>query len=92
MYMYIYNHYRRYTGLVDCALYFTHTHAEHGSSSRAAVTLLLAGSVVRLVEGEGGGEEDLPLANVLSEAQLNGIPIDTVVCITLPSNVGCQLM
>ena len=99
VYMYMY---RRYSGLVDCALYFTHTFAERGSSySAAAVTLLLDQSAVRMVEGESGeavrmveggsgeavrmveggsGEEESPLASVLSEALLNGIPIDTVVC------------
>ena len=71
---------RRYSGLVDCALYFTHTYAERGSSYRGATTLLLDRSAVRLLEGGEGGKENPQLANILSEAQLNGIPIDTVVC------------
>lgn len=70
----------RYSGLVDCALYFTHTYAERGSSHHAAATLLLDRSVVRLVEGGASSEKDNPpLADILSEAQLNGIPINTVI-------------
>ena len=81
--------FRRYSGLVDCALYFTHTFAERGNTYRAATTLLLDRSAVRLVEGGGRGGEGRweeeegevtsSLASVLSEAQLNGIPIETVV-------------
>lgn len=64
---------------MDCALYFTHTYTERGTSSRAATTLLLDRSAVGLME-EGGSSTDNPaLADVLSEAQLNGIPIETAV-------------
>jgi protein SMG5 len=70
----------RYSGLVDCALYFTHTFAERGSSYQAATTLLVDQSLAKLVEGGSeGGEGVAQLATVLSEAQLNGVPIDTVV-------------
>lgn len=69
--------------MVDCALYFTHTFAERGSSGQAATTLLLDQSIVKLVEGgaASGGEGTSPLAEILSEAQLNGVAIDTVVYI-----------
>ena len=78
------NHFipRRYSGLVDCALYFTHTFAERSSISQAATTLLLDQSAVKLVEDERRSMEEettSSLANILSEAQLNGIPIETVV-------------
>ena len=63
---------------MDCALYFTHTYTERGSSSRAATTLLLDRSAVGLVEG-GSSTDNPALADVLSEAQLNGIPIETAV-------------
>ena len=66
---------------MDCALYFTHTFAERSSSYRASTTLLLDRSVVKQVEGGGSGKEkDAPLISVLSEAELYGVPIDTVVC------------
>ena len=81
---------------MDCALYFTHTFVERGSSSGqvAATTLLLDQSVVKLVEGVGGGDEgSSPLAGILSEAQLNGVSIDTVVpntvCVTYIDTVMC---
>ena len=78
---------RRYSCLVDCALYFTHTFAERGGSSgQTASTLLLDQSIVKLVERAGGGggvgEQMSPLAETLCEAQLNGVSIDTVVCYT----------
>ena len=77
---------RRYSCLVDCALYFTHTFAERGGSSgQTASTLLLDQSIVKLVERGGGGggvgEQMSPLAETLCEAQLNGVSIDTVVCL-----------
>lgn len=75
---------RWYCGLVDCALYFTHTYTERGPTSRAATTLLLDQSAVRLVEGRGSTDNS-PLADVLSEAQLNGIPIETAVNNTISS-------
>ena len=67
--------------MVDCALYFTHMFAERGSSGQAATTLLLDQSILKLMEGGAatGGEGTSPLAEILSEAQLNGVAIDTVV-------------
>lgn len=66
---------RRYSNLIDCAIYFTHTYTERGSN-RPATTLLLDKSVVRRPDKE---KENPQLAMAISEAQLNGIPIDTVV-------------
>ena len=65
---------------MDCALYFTHTFAERGSSYQAAgATLLLDQSLVKMAEDGDVGEGPSSLAGIISEAQLNGVPIDTVV-------------
>ena len=62
---------------MDCALYFTHTFAERGSSGQSATTLLLDQSIVKLMEGVS--KEISQLSEILCEAQLNGVSINTVV-------------